>query len=195
MDNGDEIYRQGKVSNHVFGLIEGQVDIHLGSSVPGEDLVYPFSAPARWYGLSEVVAGVPAFGNAFAGRRSLVFAVGRRKLMAFLEDHPEGYHPIIAHEFALRRDIQETFVDLVTSDGLELVARRLTRLMEFEGAEKNAAFRISQFELAKALGVSPPTVQRAFRELKKYGAIETSYGQVTVRNVARLRDFVSGGSD
>jgi CRP-like cAMP-binding protein len=186
---GDELYRQGQVSSHVFGLISGQIDIQL-TAATNEELVYPFSAPGRWYGLADVVAQVSAFGTAVAGRTSLVFCVSQQELLEFLDARPERYRKIVAHEYALRRQIQETVTDLVTSDGPELVARRLVRLMEFDGVDASTSFNISQFEFASALGVSVPTVQRAFRELRKYGAIETTYGKVTVRNVAKLKEFV-----
>ncbi len=63
-------------------------------------------------------------------------------------------------------------------------------MMEFEGTDTMTPLNISQFDFAVALGVSVPTVQRAFRELKKYRAIETSYGKVAVRDLDRLKDFV-----
>lgn len=194
LNSGDELYREGKISRNIYGLIEGQIDVHL-SATSGEVLVYPFSAPGRWYGLADVVAEVPAFGTAVAGRDSTAFRLTKHQMTEFLKEQPDRYREIVAHEFSLRRNIQETVIDLVTSDGLELVAKRLIRHMNFDGVDSSMPLSISQFEFASALGVSPPTVQRAFRELKKYGAIETSYGKIFVRDVDRLQDFVSTFSD
>lgn len=189
LDSGAELYREGQVSTHVYGWIEGQVDVRL-TSPSGEVLVYPFTAPGRWYGLADVVAGMPAYGTATAATSSLTYCISRREIIGFLEADSERYQSIIAHEFALRRNIQETVVDLVTSDGLELVARRLVRMMEFGGIDLLSGWKISQIEFATAAGVSVPTVQRAFKELKRVGAIETSYGKIVVKDVGRLKAFV-----
>ena len=112
-----------------------------------------------------------------------------------MDADPKRYRGIIVHEYALRQNIQKTICDLVTSAGLELVARRLVRMIEFEGTDPSIPLKISQYEFAVAVGVSVPTVQRTFRELKKYGAIETSYGKVTVRNVERLKGRVLSFSE
>ncbi len=189
LEAGDVLYQQGKATTQVFGLIEGQIDVHL-TAAKNETLVYPFTAPGRWYGLADTIADVPAFGTATSATRSLAMMLPRSALLDFLDADPKRYREIISHEYALRQHIQETVTDLVTSDGLELVARRLVRMTEFEGTDLSAPMNISQFEFATAVGVSVPTVQRAFRELKKYGAIETSYGKVVVRDLKRLKDFV-----
>ena len=191
---GDALYSEGKVSNYVYALIDGQIDVHL-TAPNNETLVYPFSAPGRWYGLADVIAQLPAFGTAVAGTESQTARFSRKQMLTFLTAEPSRYQAIIAHEYMLRRHIQETVTDLVTSDGLELVARRLLRMMAFEGTDPTVPLTISQFDFAIAVGVSVPTVQRAFRELKKYGAIETSYGKVTVRDVERLKDFVLSFAD
>ncbi|MEQ8782526.1 MAG: Crp/Fnr family transcriptional regulator [Roseibium album] len=189
LETGDELYRDGQISTHVYGLIEGQVDVHL-TATNGEELVYPFTAPGRWYGLADVVAGIPAFGKAVAGTRSVTMCFSKQEILGFLDADPKRYRNIIAHEFVLRRLIQETVADLVTSDGLELVGRRLVRMVEFEGVDFSTGVAISQFAFATAAGVSVPTVQRAFKELKRYGAIETSYGKIQVTNFDKLKSFV-----
>jgi CRP/FNR family cyclic AMP-dependent transcriptional regulator len=186
---GDVLYRRGKVSSHAFGLIEGQIDVHL-TATNSEELVYPFTAPGRWYGLADVIANEPAFGKATAGTTSKVICFSRKQLLGFLDSDPKRYREIIAHEFNLRQSIQETVIDLVTSDGVELVARKLVRMVEFEGTDLSTPVIISQFNLAAAAGVSVPTIQRAFRQLKKYGVIETSYGRVKVLNIKLLKDFM-----
>lgn len=183
------LYRDGRKPTHVYGLIEGQIDVQL-TAPDGEELIYPFSAPGRWYGLADVVADQPAFGTAKAGKESNVFCVPRQEILDFLEEDSSRYRNIVAHEYALRRGLQETVIDLVTSDSLELVARRLVWMADFEGTDLSSGLSISQFDFALSLGISPPTVQRAFRELKKLGAIETSYGEIKVRNLQKLKDFV-----
>lgn len=134
---------------------------------------------------------MPAFGTAKAGKESLVVCVSKQKLLDFLDEDPTRYQNIVAHEYVLRRGLQETVIDLVTSDSLELVARRLVWMAEFEGTDLSTGLSISQFDFAASLGISPPTVQRAFRELKKLGAIETSYGEIKVQDLQKLKDFVS----
>ncbi|MEP4768897.1 MAG: Crp/Fnr family transcriptional regulator [Roseibium sp.] len=194
LDSGAPLYREGQRPGHVYGLIEGQVDVHL-KAPNGEELIYPFSAPGRWYGLADVVANLPAYGTAKAGKESLVVCVSKQELLDFLDEDPTRYQNIVAHEYVLRRGLQETIIDLVTSDSLELVARRLVWMAEFEGTDLSTGLSISQFDFAASLGISPPTVQRAFRELKKLGAIETSYGEIKVQDLQKLKNFVNSFVD
>jgi CRP/FNR family cyclic AMP-dependent transcriptional regulator len=190
LEAGATLYREGKRPGFVHGLIEGQVDVQL-QAPNGEELIYPFSAPGRWYGLADVVANFPAFGTAKTGKESVVFCISKLELLDFLGEDPTRYQNIVAHEYALRRGLQETVIDLVTSDSLELVARRLVWMAEFEGTDLSSGLSISQFDFAASLGISPPTVQRAFRELKKLGAIETSYGEIKVQDLPKLKNFVN----
>lgn len=157
---------------------------------PGEELYRRGRISTHAYGLAEAIAHQPAFGTAVAGTKSKTMCFSAEKLLTFLDAEPTRYRDIIAHEYALRQGIQETVCDLVTSDGLELVARSLVWMLEFEGTDTSVPLNISQFEFAVALDVSVPTVQRAFRELKKLGVIETSYRKVAVRDPGRLKDFV-----
>lgn len=140
--------------------------------------------------LAEVVASESAFGTAVAGMPSPAVRFSAKDLLAFLDAEPKRFRNIIAHAFALRQGIQETVYDPVTSDGLKLVGRRLLRMMELEDTNTTIPLNILQFDFAVSLGVSVPTVQRAFRKFKKYGSIETSYGLVAVRYLGQLKDFV-----
>jgi DNA-binding transcriptional regulator YhcF (GntR family) len=66
------------------------------------------------------------------------------------------------------------------------VARRLLRL-----ADPSGVVSVTQDDLAKLIGVARATLQRAFDELVKAGAIETGYRSITIADRAALERYVN----
>ena len=66
------------------------------------------------------------------------------------------------------------------------VARRLLRL-----ADPSGVVSVTQDDLAKLIGVARVTLQRAFEELAKAGAVQTGYRSVTITDRAVLERYVT----
>lgn len=156
---GEYLYRRNHTTNQVFGLIEGQVDVHIYAQ-KNEDLTIPFTAPSMWFGLADMITQEPAFGTAMFGAPSLAVCISLKEMKAFLDEDPSRYQDILIHEYNLRRLVQQNVADLATSNGIELVARRILRMVEYDGIDGANGLSISQYEFAAATGVSAPTAQR-----------------------------------
>lgn len=186
---GDVLYHRGKVPTHVHGLIRGQIDVQIVAP-NGEELVYPSGRQNKWYSFADVIAQEPAVGLAIARQPSDLLSISRQEVLQFLNADPHRYVDIIAHDNALRRQIQSLMAELVTGDGVDLVVSHLGWLVEEDRLDVNNAIVMSQLDLATAVGVSVPTVQRAFRDMKRRGILETSYGRLHIKEPAQLRHLV-----
>ncbi|WP_164660554.1 Crp/Fnr family transcriptional regulator [Tropicibacter sp. Alg240-R139] len=191
---GDVLYYRGKVPTHVHGLIGGQIDMCLLSQ-HNEELVYPATGSDKWYSFADVIAQEKAVGEAVAHRPTLMLSIPGSEFMAFLDAEPDRYHRIISHDNALRRHLQEVVTDLVTFDGVELVARRLLWMLNSGRIDPRYPFILSQHDLASSMGVSVPTVQRAFRQLKSEDIVTTEYGKFFVKDCEGLKAFLDNTLD
>ncbi|WP_425043628.1 Crp/Fnr family transcriptional regulator [Primorskyibacter sp. S87] len=188
LEAGQVLYQRGRVPTHAYGLIQGQIDVQLLAPT-GEELVYPSGSQARWYSFPDVITQEPAAGITIARQQSLLLCISRSELMRFLSEEPSRYIDMIAHDNELRRNLQEVVAEVVSVDGVELVARRLVWMIEADRLDTHNAVAISQREFASAAGISVPTVQRAFRDLKRKGLLETYYGKIVIKDPDSLARF------
>lgn len=191
---GDVLYRRGEVPTYVHGLISGQIDMVLLSR-NNEELVYPASGSDKWYSFADVITQEKAVGTAIAHKPTIMLSIPRQQFMAFLDADPARYRDIIAHDNAVRRHLQEVIADLVTFNGIELVAKRLLWMLEAGRIDEKNALMVSQQDLALSMGLSVPTVQRAFRQLKTAGILKTDYGTFYVTDRDKLEGFANTPAD
>ncbi|GAA6192944.1 Crp/Fnr family transcriptional regulator [Phaeobacter sp. NW0010-22] len=195
LEIGQVLYPRGKAPSHVHGLISGQIDVQI-LAPNNEELAFPSGQQSKWYSFSDVITHEPAAGLAIARQPSELLCISSREFLQFLNEDPSRYVDIIAHDNSLRRQIQDVIAELVTGDGVELVARRLTWMMETDRLDKSNSVVISQMDFALSTGVSVPTVQRAFRDMKRRGILETSYGKIVIKDLNALKAFTEMlGSD
>ena len=186
---GETLYNRGKIPQHAHGLISGQIDILLLSK-NNEELVYPHSGSSRWYCMADVITQEKAVATAIARKPTLVLSISEPEFTGFLEAEPKRYREIVSHYSAQRRQLQETITDLVTFDGVILVAKRLLWMMDTGRLCPDRSCILSQHDLAGTMGLSVPTIQRAFRQLKSEGVISTDYGKFCVQDRNRLMTFL-----
>jgi len=188
LEIGQVLYQRNRVPTHVHGLIRGQIDVQL-LAPNNEELAYPSGRQSKWYSFSDVITNEPAVGLAIARQPSELLRISGRELMQFLDADPRRYVDIIAHDNALRRQLQEVVAEIVTGEGVDLVARRLAWMAANDRLDAENSVAISQMDFALAVGVSVPTVQRAFRDMKRRGILETYYGKIVVKDTVELRRF------
>ncbi|MEP1929751.1 MAG: helix-turn-helix domain-containing protein, partial [Roseibium sp.] len=90
------------------------------------------------------------------------------------------------HDNTLRRHIQRVLMDALTGSEVERVVIRLQALVDGQNTDVGTSLKLTQTELAAMAGVSLPTVQRTFRLLKKFEAVETAYGEIQITDREKL---------
>ncbi|MGI9402124.1 MAG: Crp/Fnr family transcriptional regulator [Rhizobiaceae bacterium] len=192
---GCHLFRAGDVISHVFGLVDGQIDLHWAG--PNyEELVSPSAGRRTWYGFSDAITGEEVASTAIARRSSIVYCIPRWKFIAFLQEDPERYSNIISHENRVRKDQQNVLGQVLTLSGNSLVANLLASMHADEHFDHDASLQITQKDFAASAGVSLPTLQRAFRYLKAEGALDVTYRGIRILNrdnLDRLTKLDSSG--
>ena len=186
---GYSLYGLDSQVSHIYGLIDGQIDVHLMSS-NFEEISFPSAGRGKWYSFSDAITGDRTAGSAVVKVRTTMFSVTRREFLAFLDEDPLRYRAIIAHDNELRRHFQKILMDLLTGSESERIVTRLLALADDDRTNPDDRIKLTQNELAAIVGVSLPTVQRTFRLLKQFGAVETAYGEIGVIDREKLRDFL-----
>ena len=185
---GQLLYARGKVPTHVHGLIKGQIDVQI-LAPNGEELSYPSGQQSKWYSFADVITREPAVGTAIARQPTLLLSISRSKFLEFLNEDPRRYAEVIAHDNALRRNIQAVLSEVVTGSGIDLVWSHLAWIARNDRLDANNSIAISQSDFASSVGVSLPSVQRAFRDMKRRGIIDTYYGKIVVKNLHKLQEI------
>ena len=186
---GERLYLRNRPVARVYGLIDGQIDVHLRAP-NNEDHVFPSAGRSKWYSFADAVTGDLAAGSAIVSRPSSLYCVSRSEFMRFLDGEPSRYRAVISHDNTLRRNLQATLVNVISGSGEARVAQRLLGLLSAGSMDANEGLTITQQQFAAALGVSAPTVQRGLRRLRNAGLVETRYGRIRVLDVEGLSKHV-----
>lgn len=136
---GEVIARQGAVSEDLYLLVRGQVEVRFMNEKHEERLVASFSAP-NFFGEMGVVTGAPRSAGVVATTDVETYRLGRQSFETLIKDRPQ-----IAQELAVtlaRRQV-ELFA---ARDGLDAAGRRgheaqerqriLERIQSFLGLER-----------------------------------------------------------
>jgi CRP-like cAMP-binding protein len=181
---GQVLYVAGDPCDGLYGLAGGAFDITF--PVVAEEPVTIYRAEIGfWIGESGLLAHELRAVTVHAAAPSRVFFIPGDAVRALLAQRPEHWRAfyVLSHTNAV------TAVNLL-AEALALsvparVARRLLRLATADGVVS-----VTQDDLAKLIGVARATLQRAFDELAKAGAIETGYRSITIADRAALERYV-----
>lgn len=188
------LYREGRSMFEVSGLIRGQVDVVM-KAPNGLELVSPSTTPNRWFGFGELITDLPAIATAIVRMPTLMHRVSRAEFLQFLEANPSRYKDVMAYEVRGRQINQEGFLRALTTSGEARVASTIDGLFDANWLSLDKPISIPQERLATFAGVSMPTLQRAFRHMKKEGALATRYGKLIVKDIEKVRQIANATED
>jgi CRP/FNR family cyclic AMP-dependent transcriptional regulator len=181
---GDMLRQAGARASDVVLLLSGTVVATHGTA--GGTEVWP----SRWTG--PTIADKPAVLSGEPSPTGLraTTAVAARLLPAagfhrLLRDEPTVSAHVLA---ALARDALTGRRDLIHSATLPAVARIAIWLLD-QDPHRHTAWSGSQDQLARALGLSRVTVNRALSRLTRASAIHLTPGGITIADRLRLADF------
>jgi CRP-like cAMP-binding protein len=182
---GQVLYVAGDPSDGLYGLAEGAFDITF-PLVAEEPVTFHRAEIGFWIGESALLAHEPRAVTLHAALPSRVFFIPGDAVRALLAGRPEHWRAfyLLSHINAV------TAVNLLAQTlALSVSARVARRLLRL--ADPSGVVSVTQDDLAKLIGVARATLQRAFDELVKAGAIETGYRSITIADRAALERYVN----
>jgi CRP-like cAMP-binding protein len=186
-DKDQPLYEVGGESEAMFGLGSGGLDVLIPVS-DDEQVVVHRAEPGFWIGDSGILAGTRRSISVVAAAPCQVFSIPAGALRRLLADHPEFWRCF--YELAHRNGTLAvaTLAEVLSRSPEARLARMLLRL-----ADPSGEVHATQFDLARLLGVTRSSLQRALSHLHAEGAVRTQYGFVAILDRAKLQRAVPAG--
>jgi CRP/FNR family transcriptional regulator len=188
-ESGDIIYRQGEMSDNVFNVISGWVDLHQDMA-DGRRQISQFLFSGAVFGLKP--KGVPCSHGATAITTASICAIPISRM-----DDLRHFSPAFNEHFIWMLEREHRLaVDALTMIGqggsLERVARILwclaSKLSGPTGVQAGAAIRIplTQRLIAEATGLTAIHVNRVVRRLREQNVVDFHDGVIVIGDPRRL---------
>lgn len=183
---GTVVYRPGSDPSAAV-VVEGLMRVFM-TSLGGRQLTVRYARPADVLGIAVLVGG-PVDVGVQALAPSSVFRISARTLLAAAHRDPRvGW--AIAEELNRRlfENLQQTAASAFGSVKQRLAAHLLDIASAQQQPGDRLAARVSQQELADAVGSVREVVARVLRDLRTAGIVSTGSDRVLILDAARLHD-------
>lgn len=182
------IFVQGDPGANLCIVEEGRVRICV-SSEDGKELVLRMLGPGDFFGELALLDGEPRSADAIAQEPCQLLLLQREDFLAFVEARPRvGTALLVALSRKLRLTTRQA-QDVAFLDVPARVARTLLTLADGADADGERTCRLTQAELAGAVGVTRESVNRCLGQLEDRGLIRRARGAITILRADRLRRY------
>jgi len=189
LQKGAFLYRRGDRANRLFGLINGRISLQ-STSIDGKELEVREVAPGEIFGAIEVFDFSFRERDAVALTDSNVFAWERVDILSCLESCPELCFGFIRYLCQNNRT-QLTRFELLAMHPLPVqLAFQLVWLSQLDEAAASPSgpgLKLSQFDLARKVGVHRQSVNRQLRLWERQGWLRLGRGRIQVLDLNALR--------
>jgi CRP-like cAMP-binding protein len=193
-DAGETLLRQGEDGTHVLVLTSGQVKI-IRVEPDGSELLLAIRSPGEVLGEIAVLGGTTRSATVTALDPCLTYALAAVKFRRIIDDF--RLHGLLFGYFLTRlREAEDIRAELAELAASQRVARTLVRFAAMTApprAEGTAVdIRLSQDELASAVGLSRSAVAAELADLRRRGLVSTARRRVIILDLDGLRALADG---
>jgi CRP/FNR family cyclic AMP-dependent transcriptional regulator len=175
------LYDAGEEPDALYGLGEGALEVTL-PLVGDEPVTVHRAEPGFWLGESALLARTTRLLTLTAATEARVFRVPAARIRALVAEQPEAWNSLyeLSH---LNASLAVTLLaEALALSPRARLARMLLRLADGEGRVV-----ARQEELARLIGMTRSSLQRALAGLAEAGAVSSGYGSLVVRDRAALK--------
>ena len=190
MERGDILFHAGDPGDRLYVLGEGK--IKLGQSSPdGRENILAVLGPGEMFGELSLFDPGPRTDTATAVAETQVLALSTEQLREYLSGRPQVALTLLAALARRLRRTNESLADLVFNDVPGRVAKALLDLASRFGRPVEEGVMVShdltQEELAKLVGASRETVNKALADFAGRGWLRLEARAVLLQDVERLK--------
>lgn len=184
---GEPLYQVGDEPEALHGLGQGALEVLIPVSADDQVTIHR-AEPGFWVGDSGLLARSRRTISVVAAAQSRVFCIPAASILRLVEERPHDWRCFyeLAHRNATLA--VATLAEVLARSPEARLARILLRLVNGKGE-----VRITQQELARLLGVTRSSLQRALGHLISQGVVQTAYGVVTVPRRSALERIIAAG--
>jgi len=187
-DDGDAVVVQGDIGRDLFVLTSGLVRVVVAAA-SGAETTLALRARGDLVGEFAILDDLPRIATARAAGRVFAVRIGRAAFDTLGRRYPEIKDVITRHVIAKMREETERHAAERVWEAPQRLAQVLYELAETHGqpnADGEIRLPITQSALGSLAGVATSTAERALKEFRQRGAIETGYGTIVVRDLHYL---------
>lgn len=187
---GDRLFSRGESDEALCCVLAGALKI--GSFNPNDDsqVLTLYVEPYHWFGEVAMIDSLPRSQDAVADVVSAVLVVSRSLLEPWLAQHPQHWRDVARLACYRLRMTVAVMEDNATLALEQKLARRLLMTATSFGMNYPMSFRrhlrLPQAYLARMMGVSRQTVNRALRVLADEGIIVVRYADIELVDIPAL---------
>lgn len=184
---GQALYQVGEEPEAVYGLGSGALEVLIPVS-DDEEVTIHRAEPGFWIGDSGLLAGTRRVISVVAATPCRIFCIPAGPVRRLVADKPEFWRCFyeLAHRNATLA--VATLAEVLSRSPEERLARMLLRL-----ADGNGEVHATQADLARLLGVTRSSLQRALGHLTDEAGVRPGYGVILVPDRPRLERVAGAG--
>jgi CRP-like cAMP-binding protein len=188
---GTLLFLEGDLGGNVIIVHEGHVKVYA-TSADGSQHVLAVRGPGDVLGDLSAIDGRPRSASGMTVEPAEVQLVPRDDFLDFLAEHRGAALALLGVVVERMRDSDRLRVEFGALDTTARVAMRLVELAETVGEPTELGVRLTvpltQDDLAGWVAASREAVARALASLRKRGLIKTARREITVLDLAGLRE-------
>jgi CRP-like cAMP-binding protein len=181
------LVRQGEPGRYVLALTSGLVKV-TRVEPDGQELVMAVRGRGEIIGVITYLDGQERSATVTAISACLAYMVSEVRFRRIVGEFNIG-DVILRHVTARLRESEDIRTELASLTPRRRIARMLLR---FSVGERCV---LSQWDIAKAVGLSRSAVTGELAWLRAHGLVSTGRGRVTITDLARLNDLADGRAD
>jgi CRP/FNR family transcriptional regulator, cyclic AMP receptor protein len=186
----DQVFAQGDAGTTVYIVAQGSVALSV-TTEDGGTLVMAVLRPPQSFGEMAVIDGVPRVATATAREATVLVTIPAPVFLAAIASHPSVAMNLLKALSRLVRRVDDFAIDLVLIDVSSRVAKFLLAAVAGPTPVDEEGFqavdlRMSQTELARLVGGSRQSVNKALMSLEGSGAVRRRGSRVVAVHAGRL---------
>lgn len=179
---GEWIFVPGDCADSIYILREGRIKI-TALAEGGHEVLHDIFGPGEIFGQASLILGIPRTTSAQALEASLLCEVRRKSFETLLSMHPELSFQLLKTVVARLKHAEAQLVNVVCHDVSRRVRKTLIDLMIKESGalpERPIKIKITQQDLANAIGASRQKTWQTLKELQDSGVLRLEYRSILV---------------
>lgn len=194
---GEVLLHAGDAGEFVVWLTAGRVKV-TGTTRGGTEVILDFGYPGDVYGEMAVLTGDPRIATVVALEPVAARRISAADFLEYLTSFPDAHREALVAVTRRLSDANARRVSARSGDATVALARRLVELVEACGEPAPSGWRIdlplTHRELAQFVPTSKSSTDQALTRLREMGAVTTSYHDIIVTDLERLRRVIDDQS-
>jgi CRP/FNR family cyclic AMP-dependent transcriptional regulator len=190
LKTGESLFSRGDTHDALCCVVAGA--LRIGSIDPrdGSVRLNLYLEPYQWFGEIAMIDALPRSQDAIADTDSTVLMITRAQLEPWLDEHPAYWRDLARLACGKLRLMLTALEDNATLTIEQQLARRLllsvTNFGQSNQPTTRRHVRLPQEYLAKMLGVSRQTINKALRAMERERVLSLHYAEVEITDIEGL---------